>query len=181
MGGLCLVGVHPPPAVRALPPFYRSLRQQPHGEKDPLWPTGYTRLPRVCFHPAASFPPIQTGFGERPAMRVSRLTNHRKIGTDPIFIFIGVALIICYYGIMPRSARVVIEGCAHHVTQRGNNHQDVFFVDDDQEPLARLRLCTSRGRPLGSDNFVAKLETVLGRRLRPLPRGRPAKNRVRPY
>jgi putative transposase len=46
---------------------------------------------------------------------------------------------------------------------------------DDAEQLARLRLCTSRGRPLGSDKFVAKLETVLGRRLRPLPHGRPRK------
>jgi putative transposase len=46
--------------------------------------------------------------------------------------------------------------------------------DDDR--LARLlHLSTSRGRPLGSDSFVAKLETMLGRRLRPLPRGRPAK------
>ena len=45
------------------------------------------------------------------------------------------------------------------------------------EPLVeRLRLSTSRGRPLGSDAFVAKLETLLGRRLRPLPRGRPRKN-----
>jgi len=46
--------------------------------------------------------------------------------------------------------------------------------DDDR--LARsLQLSTSRGRPLGSDRFVAKLETLLGRRLRPLPRGRPPK------
>ena len=33
---------------------------------------------------------------------------------------------------MPRTSRVVIAGCAHHVTQRGNNRQDVFFVDDDR-------------------------------------------------
>ena len=33
---------------------------------------------------------------------------------------------------MPRVARVVIAGCPHHVTQRGNNRQDVFFVDDDR-------------------------------------------------
>ncbi|MBS3733943.1 MAG: transposase [Phycisphaerae bacterium] len=33
---------------------------------------------------------------------------------------------------MPRVARVVIPGCPHHVTQRGNNRQDVFFVDDDR-------------------------------------------------
>jgi len=39
---------------------------------------------------------------------------------------------------MPRSSRVVIEGCAHHVTQRGNNRQDVFFVDDDRRVFLAL-------------------------------------------
>ena len=39
---------------------------------------------------------------------------------------------------MPRSSRVVIEGCAHHVTQRGNNRQDVFFVDDDRRVFLDL-------------------------------------------
>ena len=33
---------------------------------------------------------------------------------------------------MTRLARIVIPGCAHHITQRGNNRQDVFFVDDDR-------------------------------------------------
>jgi putative transposase len=33
---------------------------------------------------------------------------------------------------MTRIARVVVPGFAHHVTQRGNNQQDVFFVDDDR-------------------------------------------------
>ena len=28
-------------------------------------------------------------------------------------------------------ARIVVPGVPHHVTQRGNNRQDVFFVDDD--------------------------------------------------
>ncbi len=39
---------------------------------------------------------------------------------------------------MPRQALIVIPGLAHHVTQWGNNHQDVFFVDDDR--LAYLEL-----------------------------------------
>jgi len=39
-----------------------------------------------------------------------------------------------------------------------------------------LRLRTRTGRPLGSDRFVSKLETVVGRRLRPLPVGRPRKD-----
>lgn len=33
---------------------------------------------------------------------------------------------------MPRVARIVVPGVAHHVTQRGNNRQDVFFTDDDR-------------------------------------------------
>ena len=32
---------------------------------------------------------------------------------------------------MPRAARIVVPGASHHVTQRGNNQQDVFFVADD--------------------------------------------------
>ena len=41
--------------------------------------------------------------------------------------------------------------------------------------MAQIRLRTRTGRPLGSDRFLAKLETVLGRRVRPLPAGRPRK------
>jgi len=33
---------------------------------------------------------------------------------------------------VPRVARIVISGNEHHVTQRGNNRQDVFFTDDDR-------------------------------------------------
>ncbi|MBX3180426.1 MAG: transposase [Candidatus Hydrogenedentes bacterium] len=33
---------------------------------------------------------------------------------------------------MPRLARIVVAGEPHHITQRGNNQQDVFFVDDDR-------------------------------------------------
>ena len=29
-------------------------------------------------------------------------------------------------------------GCAHHITQRGNNHQAVFFVDDDRRVYLEL-------------------------------------------
>ena len=34
---------------------------------------------------------------------------------------------------MPRIARVVVPGVLHHVTQRGNNRQDVFLTDGDRE------------------------------------------------
>ena len=32
---------------------------------------------------------------------------------------------------MARLARVVVPGLPHHVTQRGNRRQEVFFSDDD--------------------------------------------------
>ena len=34
---------------------------------------------------------------------------------------------------MPRQARVVVPGRAHHITQRGNNQRDVFFSSGDRE------------------------------------------------
>ncbi len=39
---------------------------------------------------------------------------------------------------MPRLARAIAVGCAHHITQRGNNRQPVFFVDDDRRLYLRL-------------------------------------------
>jgi putative transposase len=39
---------------------------------------------------------------------------------------------------MPRFARAIAVGCAHHITQRGNNRQDVFFVDEDRRVYLRL-------------------------------------------
>ena len=39
---------------------------------------------------------------------------------------------------MPRIARVVIPGCPHHVTQRGNDRQAVFFTDQDRRYYLEL-------------------------------------------
>ena len=36
-----------------------------------------------------------------------------------------------WIGVMLRLARAVAVGCARHITPRGTNRQDVFFVDDD--------------------------------------------------
>ena len=52
----------------------------------------------------------------------------------------------------------------------------VLEQPQDEAELSSIRLATHRGRPLGSDSFLSKLERRLGRRLRPLPIGRP-KNR----
>ncbi len=39
---------------------------------------------------------------------------------------------------MARVARIIVPDAAHHVTQRGNNKQDVFFVDDDRHVYLEL-------------------------------------------
>ena len=39
---------------------------------------------------------------------------------------------------MPRMARAVIAGVPHHVTQRGNRREDVFFTDEDRRRYLEL-------------------------------------------
>jgi hypothetical protein len=41
---------------------------------------------------------------------------------------------------MPRIARVVIPGIPHHITQRGNQRQNMFFSDADRIEYLRLVL-----------------------------------------
>ena len=43
----------------------------------------------------------------------------------------------------------------------------------DEKLTVNLRRCTDRGQPLGSDSFVSKMESLLGRPIRPRPVGRP--------
>ena len=47
------------------------------------------------------------------------------------------------------------------------------------EEVGAIRSHTHTGRPLASDSFLSKLERALGRRLRPMPVGRPAKAKGR--
>jgi putative transposase len=39
---------------------------------------------------------------------------------------------------MARTSRIVIAGLPHHVTQRGNRRQQVFFSDEDREVYLQL-------------------------------------------
>jgi len=39
---------------------------------------------------------------------------------------------------MPRTARIVIPEVPHHITHRGNNLEDVFFVDEDRRVYLEL-------------------------------------------
>ena len=59
----------------------------------------------------------------------------------------------------------------------GVNWKEMLREGDEEETLAALRLNTQTGRPLASDSFLSKLEHTLGRRLRPLPVGRPKKQK----
>lgn len=52
---------------------------------------------------------------------------------------------------------------------------------EDEAMLGRIRLNTHRGRPLATDRVLAKLEHLLGRRLRSLPVGRPKKRQDEPH
>ena len=37
------------------------------------------------------------------------------------------------FALMTRLARMVVSGLPHHVTQRGNRRESIFFEDGDQE------------------------------------------------
>jgi putative transposase len=53
---------------------------------------------------------------------------------------------------MPRQARVVADGVPHHITQRGNNRQEVFLLDEDRRfylDSLRLYACRHGVRLLG--------------------------------
>ncbi len=58
---------------------------------------------------------------------------------------------------------------------RGRDWKEALGSVPTRQDLLDIRRCTHTGRPLGTDSWVAKLETALGRRLRPLPAGRPRK------
>jgi len=55
--------------------------------------------------------------------------------------------------------------------------KEILAEDVQEKEMRMLRTGTLKGRPLGSDSFISKLESLLGRRLRPLPVGRPKKTR----
>lgn len=55
----------------------------------------------------------------------------------------------------------------------GHDWKEWLRRGEDEKAVANLRYSTIRGRPLGSDAFISKLEAAAGRRLRPRPVGRP--------
>ena len=61
----------------------------------------------------------------------------------------------------------------------GRNWQETLTAPLDEPLIARLQRWSNRGCPLGSDSFISKMERLVGRRLRPLPVGRPKKPKNR--
>ena len=57
----------------------------------------------------------------------------------------------------------------------GNDWKATLLETVGDEVTSAVRLNTHRGRPLGKDSFLSKIESLVGRRLRPLPVGRPRK------
>jgi len=88
---------------------------------------------------------------------------------------------------MPRVARIVIPDCPHPITQRGNNRQDVFFLDDDRDTYFGLLLEEAEKHGLSVEGYclmtnpihliLSKIEPLVGRRLRALPVGRRRKGK----
>ena len=72
---------------------------------------------------------------------------------------------------MPRTARVVVAGVPHHVTQRGNRRQQTFFGPRDYQrylaiavetfadwaKLARQRACRGQSRARSEPTFADRL------------------------
>jgi hypothetical protein len=65
-----------------------------------------------------------------------------------------------YLVTMPRLARLLVPVLPHHVTQRGNSRAAIFLADSGYEAYLA---------------FLERLAGEPGRRMQPLPCGRPAK------
>jgi putative transposase len=72
---------------------------------------------------------------------------------------------------MPRVARIVIPDCPHHVTQRGNNRQDVFFADQDYAVYLEILYRQARTYGLAVDGYCLMTNHV---HLIVTPAGEPA-------
>ena len=67
---------------------------------------------------------------------------------------------------MPSRTRIVVPGVPHHVTRRGNNQQEVFFVDEDRRTDSRFGgeqadqygLAVMGYRPVSDHRFLIALE-----------------------
>ena len=71
----------------------------------------------------------------------------------------------------------LLDLCAWRRRHRNDDWRETLRRPDDSDVAAAIRSASSRGQPLGSDRFLSKIEKAVGRRLRPLPVGRPPKKK----
>jgi len=76
------------------------------------------------------------------------------------------------------AAHDVLDAAAWHDLIGGLDWKEWIMERDDAATASFLRGSTQTGRPLASDTFLSRLETLVGRRLRPLPVGRPRRPRA---
>jgi putative transposase len=62
---------------------------------------------------------------------------------------------------------------------RGSRWKKELRRPEEEHAVQQIRRCVRTGRPLASDRFISRLETRIGKRLRPLPVGRPRKEPVK--
>jgi putative transposase len=62
---------------------------------------------------------------------------------NPVLIFVLIYIHELWRAQMPRLARLIVPGITHHITQRGNRRQRVFFSDKDKSLYLRLLLDNS--------------------------------------
>jgi len=54
---------------------------------------------------------------------------------------------------MARNARIVLPGCSHHITQRGNHRRQIFFMDEDYQRYLTLLVDLSRRYGVRLDGY----------------------------
>jgi putative transposase len=69
----------------------------------------------------------------------------------------------------------LLDMAAWHRRIAGMDWREVLRKRLEEKEVTAIRSCTNRGRPLGGDSFISKIEKAVGRRLRPLHVGRPRK------
>jgi putative transposase len=74
-------------------------------------------------------------------------------------------------------ADAVVEGASWPTQEIRATWSDILAEPDKAAEVDAIRRQTYTGRPLGTDSFIARLETMAGRILRALPRGRPKKEK----
>ncbi len=97
--------------------------------------------------------PVRAGVVDRPdEYRWSSVRGHINRGSDPI----------------------LSEDC--HLVEETRDWLECLKEQDDKLLVDKVKSSTWTGRPCGDDGFISRVEGLLGRRLKALPRGRPPKN-----